>query len=224
MVDIVYLKEKESGCDDIPETGQAVKAGSNNTIFVQFKCLPISLKLFETLFPDILIDAKDYDCVIISIDDLYDKLIVSENDSNMELAQSILEHSKYDGWEEGWAWNIDTSNFEHFLEPSGQTHCWVRHIQSWKPMCKDCLKPNCPSVKILSDKIYQPRLQKIYCDCQKCDECGCIYDNDECKCQLSRQKSSDASDNSRFVRCEHCCRIYDAWDETFIQFHDGRCC
>lgn len=225
MVDIVYLKKEESGCDDIPETGQAVKAGSYNTIFVQFKCLPISLKLFETLFPDILIDAKDYDCVIISIDDLYDKLMESENDSNMELAQSILEHSKYDGWEEGWAWNIDTSNFKHFLEPSGQTHCWVRHIQSWKPMCKDCLKPNCPSVEILSDEISRWTLEQTYCDCDKCERCDFIYDNDECKCPASRQKSSDASSDSSFVRCEHCYVKYDSSNQRQHDHHFlKKCC
>jgi hypothetical protein len=220
MVYFVYLKEKESGCDDIPKTGQAVKAGSNDTIIVSFDCLPISIGFSKKLFPDVLIDAKDYDCVIISIYDLYDKLRNTEIDSNIELAESI--RSYYDI--KGWAWNIDMPNFKHFPEPSGHTHCWVRHIQSWKPTCKDCFKPNCPSVKILSDKIYQPRLQKIYCDCQKCDECGCIYDNDECKCQLSRQKSSDASSDSRFVRCEHCGRPYDSFDETSIYTHDRRCC
>ena len=219
MFHFVYLQED----DNIPKTGQAVKAGSNDTIFVPFECLPISVRFWENLFPDILIDAEGHDCVIISIDDLYDKLMESENDSNMELAQSILEHSKYDGWEEGWAWNIDTSNFKHFLEPSGQTHCWVRHIQSWKPTCEDCSKPDCPSVEILSREISLLSLEEIYCDCQKCDECGFIYDN-ECECQASRQKSSDDSSDSRFVRCDHCCRTYDAFDETSIYMHNGRCC
>lgn len=218
MPDFVYLREEEEN-NDVLETGKAVKADSNDTIFVPFECLPISLELFETLFPDILINAKDYDCVIISIGDLYDKLINTEIDSNIELAESI--RCYYDI--EGWAWNIDMPNFEHFPEPSGQPHCWVRHIQSWESTCEDCLKPACPSVKILSEKISRSSLEEIYCDCNKCEHCNFIYDN-ECKCQASIQKSSDASDNSRFVRCEHCCRIYDAWDETVIQFHDGRCC
>ncbi len=91
-------------------------------------------------------------------------------------------------------------------------------------MCKDCFKPKCPSVKILSHEIYQLSLQEIYCDCQKCGVCGCIYDNDECKCCASRQKSSDASSDSRFVRCDHCGRPYDSFDETSIYTHDMRCC
>jgi hypothetical protein len=217
MVNFVYLKEED---DDIPKTGLPVKAGSNNTIFVSFDCIPISLKLFETLFPDILIDAKDYDCVIISIYDLYEKLMNTNIDSNIELAGSI--RSYYDI--EGWAWNIDMPNFEHFPEPFEQPHCWVRHIQSWKPMCKDCSKPDCPSVEILSHEISRLSLQEIYCDCQKCERCDFIYDNDECKCQLSRQKSSDDSSDSRFVCCENCCRTYDAFDETSIYMHNGRCC
>lgn len=220
MVHFVYLYKED---DNIPETGQAVKAGSNDTIFVPFECLPISVGFWENLFPDVLIDAECYDCVIISISDLYEKLIESGNHSNMELAQSILEHSKYDGWEEGCAWNINTPKFEHFPKPFEKLHCWVHHIQSWKPTCKDCFKPNCPSVEILSHEISLPSLEKTYCDCQKCDECGFIYDN-ECKCQPSRQKSSDASSDSCLVSCEHCGRKYDAFDETSIYMHNGRCC
>ena len=223
MVGFVYLTPKESGCDDIPETGLHVRADSTDTIIVPPNCLPITLECWKNLFPDVSIDDKRYYCVIISIDDLDEKIIESGNDSNMELAQSILEHSKYDGWEEGWAWNINTSNFEQCPEPSGQTYCWVHHTQSWESTCDKCFKSTCPSVKILSEKISRSSLEEIYCDCDKCEHCDFIYDNDECKCPASRQESSVASDNSRFVRCEHCYRIYDAWDETFIQFHDGRC-
>lgn len=216
MVNFVYLQEEE---DNIPETGKAVKADSNDTIFVPFECLPISLKFREKLFPYVLIDAKDYDCVIISIYDLYDKLIESGNDSNMELAQSIFEHSRYDdGWEEGWAWNIDMPNFEHFPEPSGQPHCWVRHIQSWESTCEDCLKPACPSVKILSEKISRSSLEEIYCDCNKCEHCNFIYDN-ECKCQASIQKSSDASSDSCLVSCEHCHVKYDLSNQRQHDYH-----
>ena len=152
---------------------------------------------------------------MIQIDDLYDKLMDS---NNIDCAENIDEHSD----KEGWDLNIDTLKFDELPKLSVR-HCWVRHIQSWKPMCKDCLKPNCPSVKILSHEIYQLSLQEIYCDCQKCDECGFIYD-DECKCRASTQKPSDASENSRFVRCEHCCRTYDSFDATSQHIHDGRCC
>jgi hypothetical protein len=218
MVNFVYLQEEE---DNIPETGKAVKADSNDTIFVPFECLPIPLELLETLFPDILINAKDYDCVIISIGDLYDKLINTEIDSNIELAESI--RCYYDI--EGWAWNIDMPNFEHFPEPSGQPHCWVRHIQSWKLTCEYCFRPACPSVKILSEKISRSSLEEIYCDCKKCYECGFIYDNDECKCPASRQESSDASSDSSFVRCEHCNVMYDSSNQRQHVHHFlKRCC
>ena len=50
--------------------------------------------------------------------------------SNMELCRSIIEHSKYDGWEEGWNWNIDTLKLEQCPKPSGSHHCWVHHTQS----------------------------------------------------------------------------------------------
>jgi hypothetical protein len=217
MFYFVYLTPKESGCDDIPETGLPVCADSNDTIFVPPNCLPIALEFWENLFPNVSIDDKRYYCVIISINDLCNELIESGNDSNMELAQSILKHSKYDGWEESWAWNIDTMKFENRPRPSGQNHCWVHHTQSWESTCTECFKPDCPSVGI-------PllNLEELYCKCEKCDECGLI--DDECECQASRQKSSDASSDSRFVKCEHCCRTYDSFDETSIYTHDRRCC
>ncbi len=194
--------------------------GSNDIIFIPFKCLPISIGFWENLFSDVLIDAKDYDCVIISIYDLYDKLINTEIDSNIELAKSI--RSYYDI--KGWAWNIDMPNFKHFPEPSGQTHCWVSHIQSWKPTCKDCFKPDCPSVEILSDKICRLSLEKTYCDCDKCEHCDFIYDN-ECKCQASIQKSFDASSDSLFVSCEHCHVKYDSSNQRQQDYHFfERCC
>jgi hypothetical protein len=225
MHDFVYLREEDSGCDDIPETGLHVPDDSTNTIFVPPNCLPIIFKFCENLFSDVLINDKRYYCVIISLNDLYDKLIESGNDSNMELAQSILEHSKYDGWGEGWAWNINTSNFEQCPEPSEQTHCWVHHTQSWESTCEDCLKPACPSVKILSEEIPVSNLGELYCDCDKCDECGFIYDNDECKCPASRQESSDASSDSSFVRCEHCYVKYDSSNQRQHDHHFlKKCC
>ena len=41
--------------------------------------------LIETIIMDVSIDDKRYDCVIISIDDLYEKLIEFENNSNTYL-------------------------------------------------------------------------------------------------------------------------------------------
>jgi hypothetical protein len=216
----VYLTPEESGCDDIPETGLHVPDDSTDIIFVPPNCLPIALEFWENLFPDVLIDDKRYYCVIISIDDLYEKLIESGNDSNMELDQSILEHSQYDGWEEGWAWNIDTMKFENRPRPSGQNHCWVHHTQSWESTCTECFKPDCPSVGI-------PLLNlgELYCKCEKCDECGFIYDNDECKCQASIQQHSVSSSDSCFVRCEHCHLKYDSSNQRQHDYHFfERCC
>ena len=225
MPDIVYLTPKDSGWDDIPETGLHLQADSMDTIIVPPNCLPITLECWKNLFPDVSIDDKRYYCVIISIDDLCEKLIESGNDSNMELAQSILEHSKYDGWEEGWAWNIDTMKFENRPRPSGQNHCWVHHTQSWESTCDKCFKSTCPSVKILSHEISQSSLQEIYCYCKKCYECGFIYDNDECKCPASRQESSVASSDSSFVRCEHCYVKYDLSNQRQHDYHFlKRCC
>ena len=218
-IDIVYLREEEN--NDVLETGQPVKAILYNTIFVPFECLPISLKFWEKLFPHVLIDAKDYDCVIISIYDLYDKLIKSDIGNNCELAQSIRVHRDI----EGWAWNINTSNIEQCPEPSGQTHCWVHHTQSWESTCAECFKSTCPSVEILSHKISLSSLEEIYCDCDKCEHCDFIYDNDECKCRASRQESSDASSDSSFVRCEHCYVKYDSSNQRQHDHHFlKRCC
>ena len=213
MPDFVYLTPKESGCDDIPETGLHVRADSTDTIFVPHNYLPITLECWKNLFPDVSIDDKRYYCVIISIDDLCEKLIESGNDSNMELAQSIRVHHDI----EGWAWNINTSNFEQCPEPSGQTHCWVHHTQSWESTCEDCFKPACPSVKILSEKIPLLNLGELYCECEKCDECGLI--DDECECQASRQESSVASSDSSFVKCEHCYVKYDSSNQRQHDHH-----
>lgn len=221
----VYLSEEDSGQEN--NNIIVVRAGPDDVIFVPFKYLPIPIDSkthadpFEEIHDVETDDKNDRRQIyaLMHIDDLYEKLIESGNDSNMELAQSILEHSKYDGWGEGWAWNINTSNFEQCPEPSGQTHCWVHHTQSWESTRAECFKSTCPSVEILSHKISLSSLEEIYCDCDKCEHCDFIYDNDECKCPACRQKSSDASSDSSFVRCEHCYVKYDSSNQRQHDHH-----
>lgn len=153
------------------------------------------------------------------MDNLYQKLMDSDTLPNIDLALNILEHSN----KEGWVWNINKFRFDELPKPDGHCHSWVHHTQSWETECVNCFKPKCPSVEILSEEIWIKSLERSYCDCEKCEHCDFIYD-DECKCRASTQKQSDASSNSHFVRCEDCCRMYDAWDKTSLYIHDGRCC
>lgn len=190
-----------------------VRAGPDDVIFVPYEYLPLKVNRETRTDPfgefhnvETEDDRREI-YVLIHINNLYEKF-----------GQSILEHSKYDGWEEGWAWNINTLNFENRQRPSGQTHCWVHHTQSWESTCTECFKPDCPSVGIpLSN------LEKLYCECEKCDECGLI--DDECECQASRQEHSVYSSDSCFVRCEHCHLRYDSSNQRQHYYHFlERCC
>jgi hypothetical protein len=220
MVNFVYLKRFDDLRNYFQRT-MLVHAGPYETIFVPHGYLPIPVdsrthkdpfgEFHE--FPTDDDDKKIY--FMIQIDDLYDKLMDSQN---IDLAENIDEHSD----EEGWAWNIEKFQFDELPKISDR-HCWVNHTKSWELPCEECLKPKCPSVEILSEEICLTSLMDIYCDCKKCDKCGFIYD-DKCKCRASTQKPSDASENSRFVRCEYCCRTYDSFDGTSQHIHDGRCC
>jgi hypothetical protein len=223
MVNLMFLNQSDDLRNYFKRT-KLVKAGPYETIFVLHGYLPIRVdsKTHQDPFGEFhdfpTDDGDDREIYfMIQIDDLYNKLIDS---NNIDCAENINEHSH----EEGLVWNIDTLKFDELPKPPAeQQHCWVNHTKSWELPCKKCFKPKCPSVDTLSEEICLTSLERSYCDCQKCDECGFIYD-DECKCRASTQKPSDASENSRFVRCEHCCRTYDSFDDTSQHIHDGRCC
>jgi hypothetical protein len=225
MVDFFYLREDESGQN---LSIIIVRAGTHDTICVQYGYLPIPFDSEEHLdllfgkFHNVQIDDEDDKrkiYVLIHMDNLYQKLMDSDTLPNIDLALNILEHSN----KEGWVWNINKFRFDELPKPDGHCHSWVHHTQSWETECVNCFKPKCPSVEILSEEIWIKSLERSYCDCEKCEHCDFIYD-DECKCRASTQKQSDASSNSHFVRCEDCCRMYDAWDKTSLYIHDGRCC
>ena len=214
MVCFIYSRREENSgqYNDI-----IVQAGPDDVIFVPLGYLPLKVSR-ETRtdpfgeFHNVETEVEtEYDrreiYVLIHIDDLYEKF-----------DQSIFEHYQYDGWEEDWAWNIDTMKFENRPRPSGQNHCWVHHTQSWESTCTKCFKPDCPSVGI-------PllNLEELYCECEKCDECGLI--DDECECQASRQEHSVYSSDSCFVKCEHCHVNYDSSNQRQHYSHFlKRCC
>jgi hypothetical protein len=224
MVIVVYLNRRDDLRNCFKPTDEIVKAGPYETIFVPYGYLPIRVdsKTHQDPFGefhDFPTDDDDKEIYfMIQIDDLYDKLMDSMDSKYIDLAENIIEHSD----EEGWAWNIEKFQFDELPKPHDR-HCWVNHTKSWELQCEECFKPICHSVEILSEEICLTSLERSYCDCKKCDKCGFIYD-DKCKCRASTQKSSDASENSRFVRCEHCCRTYDSFDGTSQHIHDGRCC
>lgn len=94
-----------------------VRAGPDDVIFVPYEYLPLKVNRETRTDPfgefhnvETEDDRREI-YVLIHINNLYEKF-----------GQSILEHSKYDGWEEGWAWNINTLNFENRPRPSGQNH------------------------------------------------------------------------------------------------------
>jgi hypothetical protein len=224
MVIFFYLEEDDSGKNPI-----IVQAIPDDKIYVPRNYIPIPFDPEEHVdsfgqFHNVLIDDEDdrrdiY--ILIHIDELYSKLMESGDLSNMELALIILDfHNK-----EGWVWNIDTQKLEKCPNPDRDCHRWVHHTQSWETECKICFKPKCHSVEILSKKVLMSRLKDLYCHCERCEECGSIYDDDECTChKTSTQKQSYASSNSHLVICEHCGRKYDAFDCTSLYIHDGRCC
>lgn len=226
MVYFVYLEEDDDSGEN--QSIIIVRASRDDTIYVPSRYLPIPFDSENHVdsfgnFHNIQMDDDNGELkiyILIPIDYLYKKLINSGNLSNMDLALSLEFHNK-----EGWVWNIDTQKLEECPKPDGHCHSWVHHTQSWETECVKCFKPKCPSVEILSKEISMARLKHLYCHCEKCEECGSIYDDDECTChEPSTQKQSDASSNSHFVRCEHCCRMYDAFDDTSRYIHDGRCC
>lgn len=223
MVNLLFLNRSDDLRNYFESTDEIVQADPHGTIFVPYGYLPIRVDSRTHQDPfgefhDVPTDDDDKKIYfMIQIDDLYDKLMDSQN---IDCAENINDY--YD--KEGWDWNIDTLKFDELPKPPAeQQHCWVHHTKSWELPCDECFKPKCPSVEILSEKICLTSLERSYCDCQKCDKCGFIYD-DKCKCQASTQKPSDASGNSRLVICENCGRIYDAFDGTSQYIHDGRRC
>jgi len=219
-----YLRKKEGySCESAVIV---VWANQYESIFVPFGYLPIPIDPMthtdrSGVHYDVPTDGGEYIYALMLIDDWTMSLIDSDDLSKIESAINILDYSD----KEGWFWNMDTWLFEKLPKPS-ENSCWVSHTKSWEPECGQCCKPECPSVERLSEEITLESLQDIYCDCEKCNYCDHIYD-DKCKCRPDSQKPShDSSDssNSRFVRCEDCCRTYDSWDETCKYIHNGRCC
>lgn len=229
MVYFVYLRRGETGQNP---SIIIVRAGSDGVIFVPYGYLPLNVdkETHTDPFGDVhIFETDDEDdrgeiYVLIHIDELFQKLMDSDTIPNIKLALNILERSKYDGWEEGWAWNIDTSNFELRPKPDGHCHSWVHHTQSWEPTCPECFKPDCPSVEILSKEIPLSILEKLYCDCSKCDECDSIYDL-VCKCQAIRSQPNVYSSDSSLLKCQHCHAMYDSRNQRTADFHFFiRCC
>ena len=226
MVNFVFLSIRSDDLRNYFKRTKLVQAGPYQTIFVPHGYLPIpvySITHEDTFgeFHNFPTDDDDKEIYfMIKIDVLYQKLMDSDTLPEIDCAENIIEHSD----EEGWVWNIEKFQFDELPKPPAeQQHCWVNHTKSWELPCEECFKPKCPSVDTLSTEICLTSLERSYCDCQKCDKCGFIYD-DNCKCRVSTQKPSDASGNSCFVRCENCGRIYDAFDGTSLHIHDGRCC
>ena len=233
MNNFFYYLRKEEG-RSCKSSVIVVWANSYESIFVPFGYLPIPIDpmthtdRFEVhyvvptdddgggkyIYALMLIN--DWTLSLIDSDDL--SKIESDDLSKIESAINILEYSD----KEGWFWNMDTWLFEKLPKPS-ENSCWVYHTKSWEQECSNCCKPECPSVERLSEEINLKSLEDIYCDCKKCENCGFIFDY-ECKCRPDSQKPSHDSSNSRFVRCEDCCGIYDSCDETCQYIHNGWCC
>ena len=217
-----YLTDDNEGCFCKPPI-IVVWANQYESIFVPFGYLPIPIDprthrdRFDVHY-DVPTGRGEYIYALMSINDWTTSLIDSDDLSKIESAINILEYSD----KEGWFWNMDIWLFEKLPTPSEPNYCWVSHTKSWEPECGQCCKPECPSVERLSEEITLESLEDIYCDCEKCENCGFIFDY-ECKCRPNRQKPSDDSSDSRFVRCEDCSRIYDSWDETCQYIHNGRC-
>jgi hypothetical protein len=136
MVCFIYSRREENSGQD---NDIIVQAGPDDVIFVPLGYLPLKVNRETSTDPfgEFHNVETEYDrreiYVLIHIDDLYEKF-----------DQSIFEHYQYDGWEEDWAWNIDTMKFENRPRPSGQNHCWGnphalnvsnRTVLLWESLC-----------------------------------------------------------------------------------------
>jgi len=160
MVYFFYLEEDDSG--ENPSV-IVVRASRDDTIYVPSRYLPIPFDSENHVdsfgnFHNVQMDDDDEKLeiyILIHIDNLFQKLMDSDNLSNMDLALSLEFHNK-----EGWVWNIDTQKLEECPKPDGYCHRWVHHTQSWETECVKCYKPKCPSVEILSKKVLMSRLHR----------------------------------------------------------------
>jgi len=222
MVYAVFLNDGSSSKDNI-----LIKEDEDGIIIVPKDYIPLKIDLthysdiFGTIYLGLRFENKPGENIYVLrlIDRLCDEFCDSENILNKELAENIHIHFG----EEGWIWDIDTSSFKEVPKPSELiNYGWVDLTNSWMPVCDRCGEKKCLDVHTLSKEINRAILTDMFCNCEKCDDCGLIYDY-ECPCRPNRQKQSHDSSDSCFVRCEVCCRMYDAFDCASAYIHDGRC-